>query len=78
VNRVVADGAALSQAQDLARRLATASPAALARSKRALDASFERSFEAALDDEADAIAECVAGPDFTAATVCSTRPSSLS
>ncbi len=67
VNRVVPDGAALTQAQDLARRLAAASPAALARSKRALDAAFERSFEAALDDEADAIVECVSGPDFAAA-----------
>jgi 2-(1,2-epoxy-1,2-dihydrophenyl)acetyl-CoA isomerase len=67
VNRVVADAAALAEAQGLARRLAAASPAALARSKRALDAAFERSFEAALDDEADAIAECVASPDFAAA-----------
>jgi 2-(1,2-epoxy-1,2-dihydrophenyl)acetyl-CoA isomerase len=67
VNRVVADATALAEAQALARRLAAASPVALARSKRALDAAFERSFEAALDDEADAIAECVASPDFAAA-----------
>ena len=67
VNRVVVDGAALAEALALARRLAAASPVALARSKRALDAAFARRFEEALDDEADAIAECVASPEFAEA-----------
>jgi 2-(1,2-epoxy-1,2-dihydrophenyl)acetyl-CoA isomerase len=66
-NRVVPDGSALTEARALAQRLAAASPVALARSKRALDAAFARSFEAALDDEADAIAECVASPEFAEA-----------
>jgi 2-(1,2-epoxy-1,2-dihydrophenyl)acetyl-CoA isomerase len=64
VNRVVADGSALAEAHAWARRLAAASPVALARSKRALDAAFARSFAEALDDEADAIVECVASPEF--------------
>lgn len=67
VNRVVPDGQALPEASALARRLAAASPVALARSKRALDSAFARSFEEALDDEADAIAECVASPEFAEA-----------
>jgi 2-(1,2-epoxy-1,2-dihydrophenyl)acetyl-CoA isomerase len=67
VNRVVADGNALAEAATLARRLATAAPRALARSKRALDAAFERSFAEALDDEADAIVECVGEPEFAQA-----------
>jgi enoyl-CoA hydratase/carnithine racemase len=67
VNRVVPDGRALAEASALARRLVAASPVALARSKRALDAAFARSFEEALDDEADAIAECVASPEFAEA-----------
>jgi 2-(1,2-epoxy-1,2-dihydrophenyl)acetyl-CoA isomerase len=66
-NRVVPDGAALDEALALARRLAQASPVALARSKRALGAAFERSFEQALDDEEDAIVECVASPEFAEA-----------
>jgi 2-(1,2-epoxy-1,2-dihydrophenyl)acetyl-CoA isomerase len=64
VTRLVADGSALAEARALARRLAAASPVALARSKRALDAAFARSFEESLDDEADAIVECVASPEF--------------
>jgi 2-(1,2-epoxy-1,2-dihydrophenyl)acetyl-CoA isomerase len=60
VNRVVADGSALPEATVLARRLAGAAPSALTRSN-ALDAAFERSFRA-LDDEADAIVECVGQP----------------
>lgn len=67
VNRVVPDGAALSEATALARRLADASPVALARSKRALDAAFGRRFEEALEDEEDAIVECVASPEFAEA-----------
>jgi enoyl-CoA hydratase/carnithine racemase len=67
VNRVAADGAALDEALLLARRLAVASPVALARSKRALDAAFARSFEEALDDEADAIVECAGTPEFAEA-----------
>ena len=67
VNRVVDDGRALGEAHALAARLAAASPVALARSKRALDAAFTRGFEEALDDEADAIAECVASPEFAEA-----------
>jgi 2-(1,2-epoxy-1,2-dihydrophenyl)acetyl-CoA isomerase len=67
VNRVVDDGAALAEAGALARRLAGAAPSALARSKRALDAAFERSFAEALDDEADAIVECVGQPEFAEA-----------
>jgi 2-(1,2-epoxy-1,2-dihydrophenyl)acetyl-CoA isomerase len=67
VNRVVGDGDALHTARGLARRLADSSPTALARSKRALDTAFERSFEQALDDEEDAIVECVGSPEFAAA-----------
>lgn len=67
VNRVVQDGEALAEATALARRLAQASPVALARSKRALDAAFGRSFEQALADEEDGIAECVASPEFAEA-----------
>jgi 2-(1,2-epoxy-1,2-dihydrophenyl)acetyl-CoA isomerase len=69
VNRVVADGTALAEAAALARRLADAdaAPTALARSKRALDAAFERSFSQALADEADAIVACVGEPEFAQA-----------
>lgn len=67
VNRVVADGSALAEAGAWARRLAGSAPLALARSKRALDAAFERSFAQALDDEADAIVECVGAPEFAQA-----------
>jgi 2-(1,2-epoxy-1,2-dihydrophenyl)acetyl-CoA isomerase len=67
VNRVVPDGSALAEARALAQRLAASSPIALARSKRALDAAFARSFEEALDDEADAIVACVASPEFAEA-----------
>jgi 2-(1,2-epoxy-1,2-dihydrophenyl)acetyl-CoA isomerase len=67
VNRVVPDGAALAEAGALAHRLAGSAPTALARSKRALDAAFERTFSEALDDEADAIVACVGAPEFAEA-----------
>jgi 2-(1,2-epoxy-1,2-dihydrophenyl)acetyl-CoA isomerase len=67
VNRIVEDGRALAEAQALARRLAESSPTALAWIKRSLNASFEASFEQALETEAKALAECAATPEFTAA-----------
>ena len=67
VNRVVADGRALTAAQDVAMRLAEAPPTALAWIKRNLNASFAKSFEQALDAEARGLAECVATPEFGAA-----------
>jgi 2-(1,2-epoxy-1,2-dihydrophenyl)acetyl-CoA isomerase len=67
VNRVVEDGRALAEAHALARRLAESPPTAIAWIKRSLDASFETSFEQALDAEARGLAECVAAPEFAAA-----------
>jgi 2-(1,2-epoxy-1,2-dihydrophenyl)acetyl-CoA isomerase len=67
VNRVVEDGGSLACAHALARRLADSAPTALAWIKRNLNASFESSFEQALDAEARGLAECATTPEFAAA-----------
>ncbi len=50
--------------RDLARELAAGPTRAFAAAKRLVRGAFERSFEAALEDERDAIAECARTADF--------------
>lgn len=67
VNRVVADGESLVEAQRWARRLAASSPHALAHIKRGMNAAFEVDLERALEAEARALAECVRTEEFAEA-----------
>lgn len=64
VNRVVADGEALSAAQFLAASLAEGPALALARTKQALDHEATLPFSAALDAEAELQARLMDSPDF--------------
>jgi len=67
VNRVVADGDALTEALGWARRLAASSRNALAWIKRSMNASFGSTLEQSLEEEARGISECVATPEFAEA-----------
>jgi 2-(1,2-epoxy-1,2-dihydrophenyl)acetyl-CoA isomerase len=67
VSELVGTGEALPRARELAARLVGSSPRALAWIKRNLNRSCEWSFEQTLEEEARALADCVASPEFAAA-----------
>lgn len=67
VNRVVPASELTAEVDAWCERLASHSPGALARIKRALDESFECAFASTVDQEAQDQAACTTSPDFAEA-----------
>ena len=63
VSKVVEQSSLMREARELARRLAAGAPAAIAATKRLLDASFDADLEAALAAETEAQDRLGAAPD---------------
>lgn len=67
VNRVVPADSLAAETEALARRLAQGAPIAAGQTKSLLRASFDQTFEAQLDAEAESFARCALTQDFSGA-----------